>query len=135
MEKVKTFAIIKPDAVKNNHTHDILSMIKSHNFDICKMEHKVLTKNKVQGFYAEHNGKPFFDDLVQFMTSDICILLELEGGPNAILDWRDLMGSTDPAQAAEGTIRNKFAESVGKKAVHGSDSAEAAQRELKYFFG
>jgi len=129
----RTFSIIKPDAVAKNIIGKITSRFEKAGLQIAasRMEH--LTVDKAKGFYAEHDGKPFFEDLVAYMSSGPVIVQVLEG-ENAIALNRELMGATNPAEAAEGTIRADFAESIDANAVHGSDSPESAAREIGYFF-
>lgn len=129
----RTFAMIKPDAVANKSAGDIISIIEKNGFIIKNMQMRTLTSKEAEIFYAEHKGKPFFTDLVSYITSGPVIAFNLEK-ENAIADWRELIGTTDPAQARPGTIRKMFAESKSKNAVHGSDSVEAASREIKLFF-
>jgi nucleoside-diphosphate kinase len=129
----RTFAMIKPDAVASKSAGDIISTIEKNGFGIKNMHMRTLTAKEAEVFYAEHKGKPFFTDLITYITSGPVIALNLEK-ENAIADWRDLIGTTDPTQARPGTIRKMFAESKSKNAVHGSDSPEAAERELKLFF-
>ena len=129
----KTFSIIKPDAVAKNVIGKITSRFEKAGLQIVasRMEH--LTVEKAKGFYAEHDGKPFFDPLVEYMSSGPVIVQVLQG-ENAIALNRELMGATNPQEAAEGTIRADFAESIDANAVHGSDSPESAAREISYFF-
>ena len=129
----QTLSIIKPDAVKKNVIGKILSRFESAGLKIvaCKLKH--LTQTEAEGFYAEHKERPFFNDLVAFMTSGPASIQVLEG-ENAIALNRKLMGATDPKEADEGTIRSDFAESIDANAVHGSDSASSASREINYFF-
>ena len=129
----RTFSIIKPDAVAKNIIGKITSRFEKAGMRIVasRMEH--LTVEKAKGFYAEHDGKPFFEDLVAYMSSGPVIVQVLEG-EGAIALNRELMGATNPAEAAEGTIRADFAESIDANAVHGSDSPESAAREISYFF-
>jgi len=129
----RTFAIIKPDAVANGHTGKIIDMILSAGFKIAGMKLKHLTLKEAQGFYAVHKDRPFFGELTEFMSEGPVVVLALEK-EGAIKAWRDLMGATNPANAAEGTIRKKFAESVGRNSVHGSDAPETAAVEIPYFF-
>ena len=129
-----TFSIIKPDAVRKNSIGEILTRFESAGLKIVAARLEHLSSEKAQGFYAEHQGKPFFEDLIKFMTSGPCLLQVLEG-ENAINLNRELMGATNPAEASEGTIRRDFAESIDANAVHGSDSPESAKREIDYFFG
>jgi nucleoside-diphosphate kinase len=129
----RTLAIIKPDAVAAGHTEAIIQHIKDHGFSIVKSMKTRLTRNEAEGFYAEHNGRGFFAELVDFMISGdvVVMVLEKEG---AIKAWRDLMGATDPLLADEGTIRKLFGTSKGNNASHGSDSEASAAREVAYFF-
>lgn len=130
----RTLSIIKPDAVAKNVIGKIESRFEDAGLKIVKMEMKQLSKEEAEGFYAEHKERPFFGDLVTFMTSGPVVVQVLEG-EGAILKNRDLMGATNPKEAAEGTIRRDFAESIDANAVHGSDSAASAEREITYFFG
>lgn len=131
--KEKTLAIIKPDAVKAGYTEKIIDMIEDNGFDILRMQKIHLSKEQAQEFYAVHKNRPFFDELVEFMTSGPVIIMALEKD-SAIQDWRDLMGATDPTQAQEGTIRKKYAKNIGENAVHGSDLPENAKTEIAFFF-
>jgi nucleoside-diphosphate kinase len=129
----RTFSIIKPDAVGKNVTGQIISRFEAAGLQVIasRMEH--LSEEKAKGFYAEHEGRPFFNDLVTFMTSGPVVLQVLEG-EGAILLNRELMGATNPQEADAGTIRADFAENIDANAVHGSDSSESAAREIAYFF-
>ncbi len=129
----RTFSIIKPDAVAKNVIGEILSRFEKAGLRVVasRMEH--LSQDQAKGFYAEHDGKPFFEKLVEYMTSGPVIVQVLEG-ENAILQNRELMGATNPEDAAAGTIRADFAENIDANAVHGSDSPESAAREISYFF-
>ena len=128
-----TFSIIKPDAVRKNNIGEILTRFESAGLKIVAARLEHLSSEKAQGFYAEHQGKPFFEDLIKFMTSGPCLLQVLEG-ENAINLNRELMGATNPQEASEGTIRRDFAESIDANAVHGSDSPASAKREIEFFF-
>ncbi|WP_299182486.1 nucleoside-diphosphate kinase [uncultured Neptuniibacter sp.] len=130
----RTFSIIKPDAVAKNVIGKIVSRFESNGLKVVEMQMKHLTQDEAEGFYAEHKERPFFGDLVAFMTSGPVIVQVLEG-ENAIALNRELMGATNPQEAAEGTIRRDFAESIDANAVHGSDSPASAEREIAYFFG
>ncbi|MGB1237255.1 MAG: nucleoside-diphosphate kinase [Pseudomonadales bacterium] len=130
----RTLSIIKPDAVAKNVIGEILSRFEKANLKVVEMQLKSLSKEEAEGFYAEHSERPFFGDLVAFMTSGPVVVQVLEG-ENAVLANRDLMGATNPKEAAEGTIRRDFAESIDANAVHGSDSVASAEREIAYFFG
>lgn len=129
----RTLSIVKPDAVEKNIIGKIYSRFEKAGLKIVAAKMTLLSEAKAQGFYAEHEGKPFFDDLVKFMTSGPVVVQVLEG-ESAITLNRELMGATDPAKAAEGTIRRDFAEKVDRNAVHGSDSESSAAREISYFF-
>ena len=128
-----TFSIIKPDAVRKNKIGEILARFESAGLKIVAARLEHLSSEKAQGFYAEHQGKPFFGDLIKFMTSGPCLLQVLEG-ENAVNLNRELMGATNPQEAIEGTIRRDFAESIDANAVHGSDSPASAKREIEFFF-
>jgi len=130
----RTFSIIKPDAVAKNVIGKIVSRFESNGLKIVEMKLKQLSQEEAEGFYAEHAERPFYGDLVEFMTSGPVVVQVLEG-ENAIALNRDLMGATNPQEAAEGTIRRDFAESIDANAVHGSDSPASAEREIAYFFG
>jgi len=129
----KTFAMIKPDAVKNKVVGKIITMIEDNGFDILRMRKVELTADKATEFYAVHKERPFFGELVEFVTSGPVIIMALEKD-NAIKAWRDLMGATNPAEAAEGTIRKKFGTNIGSNAAHGSDAPETANTELALMF-
>ena len=128
-----TFGIIKPDAVKKGHAGKIIDRILADGFRIRGMKLIHQSRTQAEGFYAVHRERPFFGELTEFMSSGPCIVLALEK-ENAVKAWRDLMGATNPAEAAEGTLRKEFAGSIGENAVHGSDSEENAQIEIAYFF-
>ncbi len=129
----RTFTMIKPDAVKANNIGPILAMITEAGFKIKAMKLTQLSAEKAGGFYAVHKERPFYGELVEFMSSGPIVAAILEKD-NAVADFRTLIGATNPAEAAEGTIRKKFAASIGENAVHGSDSDENAQIEGDYFF-
>jgi nucleoside-diphosphate kinase len=128
-----TLAIIKPDAVEKNLAGSILAHIEKAGFRVRGLKRVHLTKAQAEAFYAEHNGRGFFGELTTFMSRGpvFVIALEAEG---AILRWRETMGATDPAQAAEGTIRKLYGASKGENATHGSDSPTSAAREVAFFF-
>jgi len=128
-----TFAIIKPDAVRNNNIGQILSMITEAGFKIKAMKMTRMSLDSAKGFYEVHKERGFYQELVEFMSSGPCVPLMLEK-ENAVADFRTLIGATDPAEAAEGTIRKKYATSKGENAVHGSDSDENALIEIAHFF-
>jgi nucleoside-diphosphate kinase len=129
----KTLAIIKPDAVEKGYTGEIISMIIKAGFKINAMKMTRLTKSSAEGFYAIHKERSFFGELIEYMTSGPCVPIALEK-KNAVEDYRKLIGATDPAKAAEGTVRKRFAESIQFNAVHGSDSDENATKEIAHFF-
>jgi nucleoside-diphosphate kinase len=133
MATERTLSIVKPDGVANGHIGHVLAIFETNGLTIRAAKLVRLTAEQAGGFYAEHSHRPFFGELVEFMTSGPVMLICLEG-EGAIAKNRELMGATDPAQADAGTIRKLYAESKGKNTVHGSDSAESAARELKYFF-
>jgi nucleoside-diphosphate kinase len=133
MSLERTFAIIKPDAVATGHAGEILATIEQAGFRILALRMTRLTEPQAQGFYAVHSEKPFFAGLVKFMTEGPIIVMALER-EDAILKWRETMGSTNPANAAEGTIRKRFATSIERNCVHGSDAPETAETELRFFF-
>jgi Nucleoside diphosphate kinase len=128
-----TFGIIKPDAVRGGKQGTIIQRILDNGFNIRGMKLIHQTKKQAEGFYAVHAGKGFYEELTEFMSSGPCIVLALEK-ENAVKAWRDLMGATNPAEAAAGTLRKDFAVSIGENAVHGSDSDENAAIEISYFF-
>ncbi len=128
-----TFGIIKPDAVRAGNAGAIIQKITEAGFKIRGMKLIHQSKAQSEGFYAVHKERPFFGELTEFMSSGACVVLALEK-ENAVKAWRDLMGATNPAEAAEGTLRKQFAASIGENAVHGSDSDENAAIEIAYFF-
>lgn len=129
----QTLAIIKPDGVARGLIGEVVKRIEARGLriDALKMAH--LTKKEAQGFYEVHRNRPFFDSLTDFMSEGPVVLMVLSG-ENAIQVWRDLMGATDPARAAEGTIRRDFGQSVERNTTHGSDSSQSAAFEISYFF-
>ena len=129
----KTLAIIKPDAVNDNHIGEIISMINKAGFKIKALKMIRLSKDAARSFYEVHKDRPFYGELVDYMTSGPCVPIALEK-ENAVEDYRKLIGATDPAKAAEGTVRKLYAKSVQFNAVHGSDSDENAAREIAFFF-
>lgn len=129
----RTFSIVKPDAVAKNVIGEIYARFEKAGLKIAASKMLHLSREKAGGFYAEHEGRPFYNDLVDFMTSGPVMVQVLEG-ENAILLNREIMGATNPEEAAAGTIRADFADSIDANAVHGSDSAESAAREIAYFF-
>jgi nucleoside-diphosphate kinase len=128
-----TFGIIKPDAVRAGKQGAILQKILDAGFQVRGMKLIHQSRKQAEGFYAVHAERPFFGELTEFMSSGPCVVLALEK-ENAVKAWRDLMGATNPAEAAEGTLRREFAASIGENAVHGSDSEENAAIEIAYFF-
>ena len=129
----RTFSIIKPDAVARNLQGEILAMIQAAGLRIVAMKQIRMTRAQAEGFYAVHKEKPFFSSLTEYMTSGpvVCSILE---GDDAIRRYREIMGATNPANAAEGTIRKKYAQSIEANSVHGSDAPETAAFEMGYFF-
>ena len=129
----RTLCIVKPDAVEKRSAGAILARIEEGGFRILGLRMTQLTKREAEGFYEVHRARPFFADLVQFMTRSPVVVAVLER-EDAVAKWREVMGATDPAKAAAGTIRKDFAESIEANSVHGSDSAENAAREVAFFF-
>ena len=129
----RTLSIIQPDATKRNLTGAINAVIEEAGLRIVAQKRIWLSEGQAEGFYAVHKDRPFFRDLVNFMISGPVVVQVLEG-ENAVAKYRDVMGATNPANAAEGTIRKRFAESIEANSVHGSDSAENAEREIAFFF-
>jgi len=134
MATEQTLSIIKPDAVAKNVIGKIYTRFEENGLKIVQAKMAHLSKDEAEGFYAVHKERPFFNDLVTFMTSGPVMIQALEGD-NAVLKNRELMGATNPQEAAPGTIRADFAESIDANAVHGSDSLENAKIEIEYFFG
>ena len=134
MATEQTLSIIKPDAVAKNVIGKIYTRFEENGLKIVQAKMAHLSKKEAEGFYAVHKERPFFNDLVTFMTSGPVMIQALEGD-NAVLKNRELMGATNPQEAAPGTIRADFAESIDANAVHGSDSLENAKIEIEYFFG
>lgn len=128
-----TFAMIKPDAVAARNTGNIIKMIEDHGFEIVRMLKGRLHEKDAETFYAVHKDKPFFGELVKFVTSGPIVIMALEK-ENAIADWRALMGATDPRKAEAGTVRHTYATDISNNAVHGSDAPETAIQELSLFF-
>jgi nucleoside-diphosphate kinase len=129
----QTFAILKPDAVASGHAGQILAMIEKAGFRIRGMKMTRLSKQQAEGFYDVHSERPFFTGLVAFMTEGPVVLLVLER-ENAIKQWREVMGATNPEKATEGTVRKNFAKNIERNAVHGSDAPETAAVEIPFFF-
>lgn len=133
MAAERTLAIIKPDAMTKGVIGQFINRIEENGLKVVAMRMQQLTKDKAEGFYAVHKDKPFFGDLVKFMTSGPVVVMCLEG-KDAIAKWRTVMGATDPAKAAEGTIRADFGTDIQCNASHGSDAPETAKFEVAYFF-
>ena len=129
----RTFAIIKPDAFAAGHAGKILARIYAEGFKVVGLKKIFMSKVEAEGFYYVHKERPFFGELTDFMSGGSCVVMTLEA-PNAIRRWRDLMGATNPAEAAEGTLRKEFGTSIGENATHGSDAPETAAFEIPYFF-
>ena len=129
----QTLSIIKPDGVRRNLVGKILCRFEENNLQIVATKMIQMTISDAEGFYAVHRGRPFFSELTQFMSSGPVVVSVLEG-ENAVPRHREIMGATNPAEAAEGTIRHDYAESLGENTVHGSDSLENANLEISYFF-
>ena len=129
----RTFSIIKPDATKRNITGAINKVIEDNNLTIVAQKRIKLSKEKAKGFYYAHKDKPFFNDLIEYMTSGAVIIQVLKGD-NAVDEYRKIMGATNPDNAANGTIRKEFALNIQENSVHGSDSEKNAEIEIKYFF-
>ena len=133
MSVERTFSAIKPDAVAAGQAGEILALIQKAGFKILALRMTRLTTSQARAFYAVHKARPFFEGLVKFMTEGPIIVMALERD-NAIAGLREVMGATDPAKAAEGTIRKRFAANVERNCIHGSDAPETAQTELQFFF-
>ena len=133
MSVERTFSIIKPDAVAAGQAGEILATLEKAGFKILALRMTRLTPAQAQGFYSVHQGKFFFDGLVKFMTEGPIVVMALER-ENAVKQLREVMGATDPAKAAEGTIRKRFAKDVERNCIHGSDAAATAETELRFFF-
>jgi nucleoside-diphosphate kinase len=129
----RTFSIIKPDGVEKNIIGKVIDRFQSNGLNPVALRMKHLSKQEAEGFYAVHRERPFFNDLVTFMTRGPVVLMVLEG-EDAVAKNREIMGATNPAQAAEGTIRKDFATNIEENTVHGSDSPENAEKEIRYFF-
>ena len=129
----KTFAIIKPRAVQDGHKDAIIEMIKADGFNIDCMKDITMTQEQAEELYVEHKERPFFGEMVETMTASPVVVMTLSK-ENAVKAWRDLMGATNPAEAAEGTVRKRFGKSIGENATHGSDSLKSSERERAIFF-
>ena len=133
MARERTLSIVKPDATRRNLVGKIVARFEQEGLRIAAIRKAHLSQREAEGFYAVHKERPFFGELTTFMSSGPCVVIVLEGD-NAVAKNREIMGATNPAQAAEGTLRKLYAESVGENAVHGSDSADNAAIEIAYFF-
>lgn len=133
MAHERTFSILKPDATRRNLTGEVNAVIEKAGLRIVAQKRMLMTRREAETFYAVHSARPFFGELVEFMTSGPVVVQVLEG-ENAVLAYRDVMGATNPANAAEGTIRKLFAQSMGENTAHGSDSVENAAMEIAQFF-
>lgn len=133
MAAERTLAILKPDCVRKEVIGEVLRRIQEAGFEIRALKMLRMSKQEAEGFYAVHRDQPFFDELTDFMSSGPCVPVVLEK-ENAIADFRELIGATNPEDADEGTIRSDFADSIGENIVHGSDSVENGQKEAAYFF-
>lgn len=129
----RTLAILKPDCVRKNLIGEVVAQIQKAGFKVLALKKTRLTKETAGGFYAVHKGRPFYDSLVEFMSSGPCVPIALEK-ENAVADFRTLIGATDPKDAAQGTIRKLYADSKGENIIHGSDSAENGNIEISFFF-
>src|SRR3954470_22342806 len=129
----RTLAIVKPDAVERHAIGDIIATIEGRGFHILGTKMLQINKEQAEGFYAVHAGKPFFESLTTFMSEGPIVVMALER-EDAVAEWREMMGATNPANAKEGTIRKKWAASIERNAVHGSDAEETARFELSYYF-
>ena len=129
----RTFAIIKPDAVKNNYIGKIYNHILEKNFKVLSAKLIKMSKFQAEQFYLVHKDRPFYEELTSFMSSGRCMVLALEK-ENAVETWRNVIGATNPQEAKDGTIRKLYASSLGENAVHGSDSNENAEKEISFFF-
>lgn len=130
----RTFAMVKPDGVKRRLVGEIVSRLERKGFDIVEMKRMQISRETAEEHYGEHKGKPFFEDLVNFITSGPVVAMVVEG-ENAIAEWRKLMGATNPADATPGTIRGDFASTIDENVAHGSDAPDTAKREIGIFFG
>jgi nucleoside-diphosphate kinase len=133
MSLERTFGMVKPDAVAKGQIGDILAIVEQNGFRILGLKTIRIAPHEAQAFYAVHRERPFFSGLVKFMTEGPAVLMVLER-EDAIAKWREVMGATNPANAAEGTIRKKFAENIERNCVHGSDAPETAAQEIPFFF-
>ena len=130
----RTFSIIKPDATRRNLTGKVIAKLEEGGLRVVASKRIHMTREQAEGFYGVHKDRPFFGELVEFMISEPVVVMVLEG-ENAIARNREIMGATNPSEAAAGTIRAEFAESIGENSVHGSDGPDTAREEIKFFFG
>lgn len=133
MSLQRTLCIVKPDAVEKKKTGAVLALLEDAGFSIVALHRRRLTREVAEGFYAVHKARPFFGELVRFMTRSPVVIAVLERD-DAVVKYREVMGATDPAKAAAGTLRKRYGTNVGENAVHGSDSPDAAKSEIAYFF-
>ena len=133
MSLERTFGMIKPDAVAKRHLGAILSFVEEKGFRVVALKTKRISRHEAEAFYAVHKERPFFGGLIAFMTEGPAVVMVLER-EDAVVKWREIMGATNPANAAEGTIRKRFAESIERNSVHGSDAPETAAQEIPFFF-
>jgi nucleoside-diphosphate kinase len=133
MSLERTFGIVKPDAVAAGAIGGVIELVEKSHLKVIGLRYLKMSQDQAQGFYAVHKARPFFGDLVRFMTSGPCVVMALEG-ENAVAKYREVMGATDSKKAAPGTIRAKYGTDIEKNAVHGSDSPDNAKLELAYFF-
>jgi nucleoside-diphosphate kinase len=133
MSQQRTFSIIKPDAIKDGHAGEVISLLEKAGFRIVALRMVHLSRAQAEGFYAVHRERPFFPSLVKFMTEGPVIVMALER-EDAVKKLREVMGATNPANAAEGTIRKLYASGIERNVIHGSDAPETAESELQYFF-
>jgi nucleoside-diphosphate kinase len=129
-----TFSIIKPDSMENGHQEAILRRIRNSGFSIASLSNRFLTQEEAKQFYSIHEGKPFFEDLIKFMTSGRIVVLALSYNGDAVNTFRNLIGDTDPSKSQTGTIRNLYGTDIGHNAIHGADSSENAKKEILFFF-
>ena len=130
----KTFVFIKPNAVQQKHTGSIIQMFEREGLELIALKQVHVSKSFCEEFYNEHRGRPFYQELVDFISSSPIVAIALEGPQGTVKRVRDIMGDTDPQRAKPGTIRHKYGNSIGENAIHGSDSLASAQRELSFFF-
>jgi nucleoside-diphosphate kinase len=129
-----TFSIIKPDAMSKGHQQAILRRINNSGFKIMSMHNRTLNKEEAEEFYSIHKGKPFYNDLIKFMTSGMVAVMAIVSNGDTVNDFRELIGDTDPKESETGTIRNLYGTDIGHNAIHGADSPENAKKEILFFF-